>query len=48
MVLQVEVRKDFIAKIGGGTELGKERGEEATDVLLCNIPRIKVITTHQS
>jgi len=47
MVLRIQVRKNLVTRVGFGTELGKERSEEAPDALLCNIFEIEIIVTHQ-
>jgi len=47
MVLRIQARKNPVTRVGFGTELGKERREEAPDALLCDIFEIEIIVTHQ-
>jgi hypothetical protein len=37
----------MIARIGLGTELQKERGEETTSVLLLGVPEVKIKVRHR-
>jgi hypothetical protein len=47
MVIRIEVGKNLIARIRGGTEMRKERREEAMDALLCDILEIEIIVSHE-
>jgi hypothetical protein len=47
IVLQIEVGKNLIARIGLGTELGKKGSEESADALFCYVFEVKIIVTHQ-
>jgi hypothetical protein len=42
VVLRIQLRKGVIARIRFGAELAEDRGEQAVDVLLGNIPEIKI------
>jgi len=43
-VLRIE---NLVARIGFGTEPGKEGREQASDALLCDVFEAKVIVSHQ-
>jgi hypothetical protein len=47
IVLRIQVGQNLVARIGFGTELGKEGSEEAADALLCDVLEIKIIITKQ-
>jgi len=42
-VLGMMTRNNLVARIGFGTESGKEGGEQATHALLCDVFKVKVI-----
>src|SRR6266851_1294062 len=45
-VLGIQLREGVVTRIRFGGKLGKEGGEEAIEILLLHIPKIKIIKGH--